>query len=389
MLRSIFKNKHIARLVFAMALFLPVALITGIGIINSSGANAWDTWMLIYHTNNGTNHFGSNVPEPQFCTPEVGANEEKSCEFVVSDTIMLREGFDFWGWATTREAVEPEYYPGDTLVAHSYQTDLYAVWSNQLSFDLNGGYGDIKPQFCQPASAVYGVAEEDLSESDYLCNVTIQSDTPTRDGYFFLGWGEASTSTEAVTHPGEKYTISVSTTVYAIWAPVYSVIFNLNDKTGGTEVLTCHSDTTTYGECNITIPEKVPTRDGYDFLGWATINDTTTVAFNPGDILTFGGAGRGEVVRGPKTRKATETKAVETKAATTTHIDGQSLMLYAVWKEATPIPVPDTGIMTTDGDQAGKINNVAIYVAVPTALLICGWMVKRATSKKVNFTKKR
>ncbi len=383
--RLIIKNKHITRLLYAMIVFLPAILIAGVQIINSSSANAWDTWMLIYHTNNGVNHFGSNLPEPQFCTPEVGENEEKSCEFIVSDTIMLREGFDFWGWATTREAVEPEYYPGDTLVAHSYQTDLYAVWSHELTFDLNGGEGEIKPQYCQPGSAVYGAVEEELTEADYKCDIVIQSNTPTRDDYFFLGWGLESTSPEATTHPGEKYTIAETTTLYAIWAPVYSVVFNLNDKTGASDVLTCHPEDSIYGSCDITIPDAVPTRDGYGFLGWAIINDTTAPVFYPGNVLNFGGAGRGEVMNGPARRAAKNA----TKAATSTHIDGRSLMLYAVWKEDTPIPVPDTGIMTTDGDKTGMINNVGVYVAVPTALLVCVWFVKRATTKKVNFTKKK
>ena len=361
-----------------MAVFLPVALITGLKIINSDGAYANGTWGLYYHANGGHH---TNLPDTQYCVPEEGAD---TCTYIIADIIPKRDGYDFMGWATDRSALEPEYQPGDSITTHACVKNLYAIWGLQLSFDLNGGEGDFKPILCHPIAADPYIDEEELTPADSVCEITFPTGEPTRDDYFFLGWGEMAVATEASYAPGDKLTLEESKTVYAIWAPVYSVIFNANDKTGAVEVLTCHSVTTTYESCDITIPEKVPTRDDYTFSGWATIDDTTTPVFYPGDILNFGGAGRGEVMRGPKA-----TRAAETKAATTTHIDGQSIMLYAVWKEDTPIPVPDTGIMTTDGDQAGKINNVAFYVAVPTALLICGWMVKRATTKKVNFTKKK
>lgn len=372
-------NKHFARMLIAIAVFLPMMVITGLKIMNSDGAYANGMWGLYYHANGG-HHTG--LPDTQYCVPEEGAD---TCTYTISDIIPKRDGFAFMGWATDRSALEPEYQPGDEITTHACIKNLYAIWGLSLSFELNGGTGDFQPIMCHPIAADVYIEEEELTPADSLCDVTFPTTEPTKDDYFFLGWGEEELSTSATYAPGEKITLSENKVVYAVWTPIYSVIFNANDKTGAVEVLTCHSDETTYGECDIEIPTKTPSRDGYSFLGWATIDDTTSVAFNPGDILNFGGAGRGEVMRGPN-RNATK---AETKAATKTHIDGQSIMLYAVWKEDVPIPVPDTGLMTTDGDRTGMINNVAIYVAVPSALLVCGWMVKRMTTKKVNFTKRK
>lgn len=369
MKRIIIKHKILARILVVVAMFLSFGLAVGGGIVNSDGAFATGMWELNFHSNGG--HHG-NLPTTQYCTPEEGAT---TCTYTIPDGMPVRDGYDFMGWATTRDALVPEYHAGDPLTTHACVKDLYAVWGFKLSFDVNGGYGEVETQMCHPVAADAYLDPETLTPADYICDVSIPTTVPTRDDYYFLGWGTENLSVEASSQPGDVVTLNQSTVYYAVWAPIYKAIFNMNDKTGGTNALTCHSTTTTYGECSIVIPETAPTRDGYEFLGWATIDDTTSVAFLPSDILIFGGAGRGEAMRSTK------------RAASETHISEQTIMLYAVWKEGY-LPVPDTGIMTSDGGMADKINNAVIYVAVPVALLVFGYIIKRASTKKVNFTKR-
>ena len=382
MLRFSIKNKHLARFAVAVMVFLSAGIVAGVRIVDSADVSANGTWSLVYH-GNGTD---INVPGAKYCTPELDENEEKFCTYTLSDKIPFRKNYTFLGWAKHREYTVPDYQPGETITTHNPTRDLYAVWEPMvfvLDFDVNGGEGEVESQSCRAMPIEDGDTQvvpggglgcdDDIDpselEHDYMyCYVLIPETVPTREGYAFLGWGIEAEAITPVAQPGDTVKLEKErTTVYALWAPIYSLYLDTNGGTSSVDVLTCHSTTTTIAPCTVVIPADKPVKDGYNFLGWDTSSAATTVVYNPGDEVILG-AGRGEVTlratkRGPE--------------------DPNSMTLYAVWDNT--LPVPDTGIVTGEFASGDMINNAIIYISVPTALLLCGYAVKRSSKKKVNF----
>ena len=70
-----------------------------------------------------------------------------------------------------------------------------------VSFDANGGNE-------APANQI----------KYYNEGLTLSSDLPTRDGWYFLGWAESADATLAAYLPGDSFTKDVDTTLYAVWA---------------------------------------------------------------------------------------------------------------------------------------------------------------------------
>ena len=86
------------------------------------------------------------------------------------------------------------------LIHHSYFTvggsaNVYTVY-----FDANGGSG--------------GALSQPKLQGTPL---TLTSNTPTKDGYDFLGWSESATAASATYFAGERYTADAGTTLYAVW----------------------------------------------------------------------------------------------------------------------------------------------------------------------------
>lgn len=168
----------------------------------------------------------------------------------------------FMGW-TTAIGGDAEYQPGDPIVLQSGTTYLYAVWSDDpiidytLSFDANGGTGGPTPQ------------QESTRD---VCTIRVPGDIPVREGYTFMGWSESRDGDVAVM-PDEDYVMhGTDVTLYAVWQgnTPYRLTFDAN---GGTDV---PDDIAVEGEPGghtFRIPAKVPTKEGYTFIGWATTAD--------------------------------------------------------------------------------------------------------------------
>ena len=76
---------------------------------------------------------------------------------------------------------------------------------------------------------------------------------------------------------GDLYTTDASVTLYAVWSiNTYPVTYDANGGSGAPS-----AQTKTHGR-NLTLSSTVPTREGYDFLGWATSSTATTATYLPG-----------------------------------------------------------------------------------------------------------
>lgn len=189
----------------------------------------------------------------------------------ISSTKPTRSGYTFLGWSTSSTAVYPLYYSGGSYTVNASAT-LYAVWSYNaptvytITFNANGGSG----------------APSSVTKTDGV-TLYLPSTEPTRTNYAFLGWSTSSTATSPTYYAGGSFTRNANTTLYAVWeyAPAtYRVYYNANGGSGAPS-----SQIKTY-DLSLTLSSTIPTRSGYDFLGWSTSNTATSVTYDPGDSYT-------------------------------------------------------------------------------------------------------
>lgn len=108
---------------------------------------------------------------------------------------------------------------------------------------------------------------------------------PTRTGYSFLGWSTSSSATSATYAAGANYTANAAATLYAVWkANTYTVSYNANGGTGAPG-----NQTKTYGQ-TLTLSSTKPTRTNYNFKGWGTSANATTVSYASGASYTANAA---------------------------------------------------------------------------------------------------
>ena len=128
-----------------------------------------------------------------------------------------------------------------------------------VKYDINGGNGIINDQ---------------IKISN--CDIKISDIIPTKSGYTFLGWSTNKDATTAQYQPGGKYTDNSGATLYAIWKiNTWTVSYNMNGGSGSID-----DQIKTYG-VDLTLSSKIPTRDGYTFVGWNSHANATTAEFQP------------------------------------------------------------------------------------------------------------
>ena len=220
--------------------------------------NAATTYTVSYNANGGT-----GAPSSQTKTHNV--------TLTLRTSTPTRSGYSFLGWSTSSTATSPTYYAGGSYTANASAT-LYAVWSYNaptvytISFNANGGSG-------APSSVTktHGVT------------LYLPSTEPTRTNYDFLGWSTSSTATSPTYYAGGSFTQNANTTLYAVWEydpATYRINYNANGGSGAPS-----SQTKTYG-VSLTLSSVIPTRSGYDFLGWSTSSTATSATYDPGDSYT-------------------------------------------------------------------------------------------------------
>lgn len=292
------------------------------------------SYTISYNANNGT-----GAP--------VGTTKWYNEDLTLSTTKPTRSGYTFLGWSTSSTATSATYAAGGKYTANSGAT-LYAVWKANtytVSYAANGGTGTTTAQtkthdvsltlrsaltrassstsYTVTLNANGGSATGDSdnkltattttsyawagwkSSADsktysaggsYTLNQattmtaqwttstsggTVTLPTPTRSGWTFNGWYTASSGGTKAGNAGASYRPASSITLYAQWTQsTWTVSYNANQGSGAPA-----SQTKTQG-VTLTLSSTVPTRTGYDFLGWSTSSTATTATYQPGGSYT-------------------------------------------------------------------------------------------------------
>ena len=207
---------------------------------------------------------------------------------------------------TKGEVLEVEYsiQEGVTATFESSNTNVATVENNKVtavgvgSFILTGTFKlgeeiknynftiEVKGNEYKVNYELDGGTLPSDAKTSYVEGTAFVLPTPTKEGYEFLGWTLASSSSEYVTEISEVSSGDVS--VYAKWnkLPVYSKItYNLD---GGKNP---ESAPVTYEEGKeLVLP--TPSKTGYDFLGWTLTSSsskyiTKISATQTGDIKLY------------------------------------------------------------------------------------------------------
>jgi uncharacterized repeat protein (TIGR02543 family) len=161
----------------------------------------------------------------------------------------------------------------------SANVTLYAQWTTAPTYTVtyagNGAYGGSVP----------------VDSTNYLQGATvtvlINTGNLVRTGYSFGGWNTQADGNGTSYTPGQNFTMgSANVTLYAQWAPTYTVSYNGNQATGGSVPV----DNTNYLQgATATVLGNTGNlvRTGYSFSGWNTQANGSETAYTPGQSLTM------------------------------------------------------------------------------------------------------
>lgn len=130
------------------------------------------------------------------------------------------------------------------------------------------------------AGSVVGVTNLPSAQTKEIeTDITLSDQTPLRTGYNFTGWNTAEDGTGMAYAESGTYSADADVTLYAQWEPVTYRIVYLPNGSGVTNMPS--EGVKTYG-VNYVIPNIIPSRSGYYFLGWQSGNGTQ---YDPGDSI--------------------------------------------------------------------------------------------------------
>ena len=157
-----------------------------------------------------------------------------------------------------------------------------------LHYDANGG--ENAPE-----------SETQVKKSSASATFTISDEKPFRNGYNFLGWADTEDGTVKY-KAGEDLTLTYTSevtekTIYAVWEkiqPPVTIYITYNGNAGNDVVSNLPDPTTStipngQYDAPFTISDKVPTRNDYDFLGWADSADAAEPQYQPGNTINVSG----------------------------------------------------------------------------------------------------
>jgi len=213
-----------------------------------------NTYAITYNANDGT-----GAPDNQTKSYDVA--------LTLSSAKPTRTGYSFARWNTSVDGTGTSYASGASY-ADNADVTLYAQWTANIytvTYNANGGTGVPTSQ-----TKTHDVA------------LTLRSTVPTRTGYTFTYWNTSVDGSGIFYTPEDSYTANAPVTLYAQWtANTYAVTYNINGGTAGWP----EAQTKTY-DVALTLRSTVPTRTGYDFVGWNTSADGSGISYTSGASYT-------------------------------------------------------------------------------------------------------
>ena len=216
--------------------------------------------------------------------PVDGPREAGETVTVLGRNDLSRDGWSFLGWHTDSNADTPLYVAGNTFTMPAENVTLYAIWMPVPP--------DLYTVTYHRTVNVTGTAPVDAA-SPYQANDTVTvlgQGTLDRPGYRFMGWyrpapGGGSGTSYA---PGDTFLMPAhNVRLYAMWQVAYTVTYDGNGHTGGTEPVDLYRYLGTGSETVTVLGQGDLTRDGWTFLGWHTDSNATAALYIAGNTFSM------------------------------------------------------------------------------------------------------
>ena len=207
-------------------------------------------WQPIYYITFDANGGEGTMEDQAYpATPlNYSGNEWYVHDQRLNANTYVRDGYRFKGWSLYADGSGHLYGDGgvspmETTAPQNWT--LYAVWEQArftVTFDKNAG---------DATGSTDGVT------FDAGVRILIPQCGFERDGYVFVKWSASPTESTGVRNPGDVSLYAGDTTLYAVWAKVWTVTFDKNDGSGET-----YSITVKDGEYDY-LPYNMFVRDGW------------------------------------------------------------------------------------------------------------------------------
>ena len=218
-------------------------------------------YKLVYYSNGGTG------------TPPSSVAGMPGTNLTVSDQGRLTKlGYTFVGWNTQADGQGTSYSAGGTvqLPAGGGDVFLYAVWKSTVSYDANGGTGDVPASSVVVPGTIVTVAAKPVGLS--------------KDGCTFSGWNTSPNGRGTQYAVGSSLTADNDVTLYAVWK--CTVTYSDNGKTGGTapNPVECYS-----GDILDIVGKGTMVSGSLSFGGWNTRSNYSGDTYSEGSKMTVTG----------------------------------------------------------------------------------------------------
>ena len=228
------------------------ATVNNLTLENGKTVTLYAVWVpnnynVVYNSNGGTGTMENS-------------NSSSDGTLKLRKNTFTKEGYTFVGWSL--ESDGNIVYPDEDIISNLSSSDsitLYASWLANSSatdtYKIKFNSGDGK-----------GSMNDFLAYSN--STIMLRKNTFTRDGYEFAGWATAPGG-EVVYRDGQvvnTITNDEAITLYAVWTSS-SLLTVTYDANGGTGSM---NSTSFYGGTDVQLEKNAFTKDGYEFIGWAT-----------------------------------------------------------------------------------------------------------------------
>ncbi len=183
--------------------------------------------------------------------------------YVVYGTDGTHTGWKFIIKSYTSSTIYTDTYSGIRI---NWCGSINTHLQYGITYDANGGSGG--PSYQEWPNTCSGTA-------------TLSTSTPTRNGYRFKGWSWSSEVSTVNYLPGSTVSFDHNYLIlYAVWEKmVYTLTYNANGGNGAPSSQT--------GNTSYTVSSIVPTRSGYNFIGWSTNSNATSASYTPGSAINI------------------------------------------------------------------------------------------------------